>query len=58
MTSHPDGLYWVRFFPDDVDWQPALLEGGAWYLIGVPEPLPNVKEIGPAIPWFRGEACA
>jgi hypothetical protein len=55
MNCRPEGLYWVRFYPDDVDWQPALFEAGQWFLIGVPEPLPHVKEVGPAIPLYRGE---
>jgi hypothetical protein len=58
MSRPADGLYWVRFFPDDADWQPALLEAGQWFLIGVPEPLSRVEEVGPTIPWFYGYAQA
>lgn len=48
-TGQRAGLYWVRFFPDDTEWQPAHHEAGEWWLIGVADPQPRVAEVGPEI---------
>ena len=45
----PSGLYWVRFFPDDTEWQPAHHDAGEWWLIGVADPQPRVAEVGPPV---------
>lgn len=45
----PAGLYWIRFFPDDTEWQPAHHDAGEWWLIGVADPQPRVSEVGPPI---------
>ncbi len=51
-----DGYYWIRFFPDDTEWQPARLEAGAWFLIGVADGMPRVAEVGLRIEAFHGFA--
>ena len=50
MTNHPDGLYWVRVLPEDTQWQPARLQRGQWFIIGVGVSFDVVAELGPAIP--------
>lgn len=45
----PDGLYWIRFFPDDTEWQIAQLVGGEFFLIGVADGQPRVAEVGPRV---------